>query len=166
MPLTPPPFSHPAHDPAGLTGSVRLRPITERDEEFLFRVYASTRLEELAPTGWSGEQIEAFLRMQFSLQHTQYMENYKGADFSVILLGDVPVGRLYVKRTGSEMRVIDGGLMREIVGQADTKKLIVSLHVEMNNPVLPFYKTLGFMEKAIRGIYYYMERDAQGGSRA
>lgn len=34
----------------------------------------------------------------------------------------------------------------------------MSLHVEINNPVRGFYKSLGFEEKELRGIYYHMER--------
>jgi pimeloyl-ACP methyl ester carboxylesterase len=63
------------------------------DEPFLFDVYASTRLEELAPLGWSAEQQAAFLMQQFTAQHHYYHTNYAGADFQVILLDDRPVGR-------------------------------------------------------------------------
>ncbi len=43
------------------------RPITDEDMEFLYRLYASTRLAEMAVTGWSESQVEEFLRMQFGL---------------------------------------------------------------------------------------------------
>ena len=46
-----------------------LRPIAPDDEELLFRVYASTRAEELAAVAWTDEQKAAFLRMQFAAQH-------------------------------------------------------------------------------------------------
>ena len=37
---------------------VALRPVRPDDGPFLRRVYASTRLEELAPLGWSAAQLE------------------------------------------------------------------------------------------------------------
>jgi hypothetical protein len=64
----------------------RLRPICAGDEPFLYEVYASTRLEELAPLSWSAEQQAAFLAQQFNAQHQHYQANYTDADFQVILL--------------------------------------------------------------------------------
>jgi hypothetical protein len=46
-----------------------LRPIQKDDEEFLGRVYASTRTEELAPLAWSEDEKAAFLRSQSAAQH-------------------------------------------------------------------------------------------------
>ncbi|MCM2357376.1 MAG: GNAT family N-acetyltransferase [Geobacteraceae bacterium] len=141
--------------------------------EFLYRLYASTRLAEMAATGWSESQVETFLRMQFGLQHTQYMQNYPGAFFDVVLIDGTSAGRLYVERNGERMRVIDiallpefrgrgagGRILRELAEEADVRRLTMSLHVEMNNPILSFYKELGFRETALKGIYYYMERAA------
>jgi len=48
--------------------ALALRPAGPEDIAFLFRVYASTRTEELAPVPWSDEQKRAFLAMQFDLQ--------------------------------------------------------------------------------------------------
>jgi len=154
------------------TESISFRPITDEDLEFLYLLYASTRLSELAATGWSEGQVEAFLRMQFGLQHTQYMQNYTGASFNLILTRGVPAGRLYLARMEDMIRVVDisllpefrrqgigGRIMRELADEADAKGLIMSLHVEMNNPIREFYKSLGFREKELRGIYYYMERE-------
>ena len=153
------------------TGTFHFRPITDEDMEFLYRLYASTRLEELAVTGWNDAQIEEFLRMQFGLQHSQYRQNYPGASFDIVLIDGAPAGRLYVDRTEDGIRIIDisllpefrgrgigGRIMRGFVEEADAKGHGMSLHVEMNNPIVPFYKVLGFREKELRGIYYFMER--------
>ena len=51
--------------------------------DFLYRVYASTRYEELAPAGWPPEQVEAFLRMQFRAQDTHYRTHFPAAAFAV-----------------------------------------------------------------------------------
>jgi ribosomal protein S18 acetylase RimI-like enzyme len=154
--------------------TISFRPIRDEDREFLCRVYASTRLDEMAITGWSQSRVEAFLAMQFTLQHTQYMQNYPGASFTVILVDAIPAGRLYVDRKDGSMRVIDIALMpefrgrgvgrrimRELLREADAKGLAADLHVEMNNPAREFYKSLGFREKELRGIYYSMEREVK-----
>jgi GNAT superfamily N-acetyltransferase len=44
-------------------GAISLRPVRAEDEGFLFEVYASTRLDELAPLGWTAAQQEAILRL-------------------------------------------------------------------------------------------------------
>ena len=53
---------------------VTLRPITAKDSDFLYRVYASTREDELAPLGWDAAQKASFLEMQFAAQHKFYQE--------------------------------------------------------------------------------------------
>src|SRR6202040_3804824 len=57
---------------------ITLRPIRPEDRGFLFRVYASTREEELALTDWDEEQKRAFLEGQFAAQDTWYRERYEG----------------------------------------------------------------------------------------
>ena len=151
------------------------RPITDNDLEFLYKVYASTRSEEMAVTGWNCEAIDAFLRMQFRLQHTQYLQNNPRASFNVILVDTTQVGRLYVDRRTDTISVIDiallsefrqrgigGSIMRSLAEEADAKGLVMCLHVERNNPILGFYKKLGFQTKGEHGIYLYMERERSG----
>ena len=153
--------------------SITFRPIKENKEdlEFLYKVYASTRAEELTMTGWDEQQIEEFLRMQFDLQHKQYMQNYKNAAFDIILYHKMPVGRLYVDRRKDDIRIVDIALlteyrrqkigskiMKELMAEADKKNVRLSLHVEHNNPAMGLYEGLGFVKKDLVGIYYFMER--------
>src|ERR1700694_4666777 len=93
--------------------TVMLRPIRPDDEPFLRRVYASTRLDELAPLGWSAEQQEAFLHQQFDAQHRHYQTYYAGSDFLVILLEDQPIGRPYVARSPEQILLIDIAVLPE-----------------------------------------------------
>jgi microcystin-dependent protein/GNAT superfamily N-acetyltransferase len=85
--------------------------------EFLFRLYASIRAEEKALVGWGDEEWDVFLRMQFNLQHSQYMGNYPHPSFDVIMLGRTPVGRLYVNREPEEIRIVGISLMPEYRGR-------------------------------------------------
>ena len=154
--------------------AITFRPITGKDLEFLFKVYASTRAEEMAMSGWNAQEIENFLRMQFNLQHTQYMSNYKKADFDIILFHEVPAGRLYVKRYNDDVRIIDIALlmefrrqkigskiMQDLIDEADQKSVTLSLHVEQNNPAMGLYERLGFKKIEEVGAYFFMERSPE-----
>ncbi len=45
--------------------TISLRPITAEDVDFLYRVYASTRADEMKLVDWDDAQKRAFLEMQF-----------------------------------------------------------------------------------------------------
>lgn len=150
------------------------RPITDSDKAFLVSVYTDSRREEMATTQWPQEQIDTFLAMQFDLQHTQYMQNYRHATFEIILFKGEPVGRLYVDRQRDDIRIIDIALltayrrrgigsriMSDLVQEADAKGVSVSLHVEQYNPAMILYKKLGFQRLELRGVYFFMVRPAR-----
>lgn len=151
--------------------AVTFRAINEQDQDFLYRVYASTRLMELAVTGWPQEQIDSFLRQQFEFQHQDYMKNYTKAQFDIILCNQKPLGRLYIDRRKKDIRIIDiallpqhrrqgigSGIFKDLISEADNRQVILSLHVEQDNPILPFYERLKFKNQGIQGAYYFMER--------
>ena len=56
--------------------TIELRPISDNDLAFLEKLYASTREEELSVTGWSDEQKQEFIKMQFTAQHKFYQEQF------------------------------------------------------------------------------------------
>ena len=149
---------------------VTLRPVRPDDEELLCRVYASTRTEELAAVPWSEERKAAFLRMQFETQHRYYQEHYAGAEFSVVLAGGRPAGRLYVARWPEEIRLVDisvlpehrgrgvgSKLLGDLLREGEEKGLPVRIHVERMNPALRLYERLGFRVAADRGVYLFLE---------
>jgi len=152
------------------TATLTLRPIRSDDEPFLYEVYASTRMEELAPLGWSAEQQAAFLTQQFNAQHQYYQANYPGADFQIILVNDQLAGRLYVDRRIGEIRIVDiallpeyrnGGigsrLLNDLLAESAQAGKFVSIHVEKFNPALRLYERLGFSISDDRGVYWFME---------
>jgi ribosomal protein S18 acetylase RimI-like enzyme len=153
-----------------MTAPISLRPITAQDEPFLYRVYASTREQELAVVPWSEAEKQAFLAMQFRAQSTYYREQFAQAEYRLILLGDEPVGRLYLDRRADEIRIIDiallaeyrrkgigSHLLGEILAEGEAAGLPVRIHVEKNNPALGLYRRLGFRETEDQGVYYLME---------
>lgn len=147
-----------------------LSPIRDDDHAFLFRLYASTRAEELAQTGWSDAEKESFLRFQFAAQHRFYMEHFADADFDLVLEDGVTVGRLYNDRRDDEIRIIDIALLPEHRGRGIGSTLLeavlaeaaeagkpVRIHVESFNPAMRLYERLGFRKIDENGVYHMME---------
>lgn len=153
---------------------IELRPITEADRDFLYRLYASTRAEEMAQVPWSEEEKERFLRFQFDAQHRYYQEQFPDARFDLVVAADdprgTPIGRLYLHRRDDEHRLIDiallpehrgkglgGKLMAGVLAEAAAAGKKVRIHVEHNNPALRLYRRLGFRKIEDQGIYHLME---------
>ena len=155
-----------------LTGrSIAFRPIRDGDEEFLYGVYASTRQEELAQTGWSEAQKTTFLRQQFDAQSSYYREHYRETSFDVILADGRPIGRLYVARWPEQIRIVDiallpeyrgagvgTALLRDLISESEASTKPLSIHVERFNPALRLYERLGFREVEDKGVYLLMQR--------
>src|SRR5690242_16314624 len=114
-----------------------LRPVQEEDEELLLELYSSTRVDELAPLGWSADQQAAFLTQQFNAQHQYYQANYPHADFLIILVNGQPAGRLYVDRGADEIRLIDIALLPEHRGAGIGSGLIKELLAEAQQACKP-----------------------------
>ena len=143
-----------------------LRAVRAEDRDFLQRVYASTRAEELALTGWDETQKQAFLAQQFEAQHHHYQTHYQGARFDLVLLDSEPIGRLYVARWKDEIRIMDiallpayrnggigGRLLRDLLEEAATANRRLTIHVERYNPALRLYRRLGFEPVGETGVY-------------
>ncbi|HQN06411.1 MAG TPA: GNAT family N-acetyltransferase [Thermoanaerobaculia bacterium] len=148
---------------------VALRPAEPADRELLFRVYASTREEELAPVPWPPETKEAFLRQQFDAQDAWWRANYDGASFEVVVADGRDVGRLYLWEGPSEVRIVDvallpqarrGGigtsLVRDVQARASAAGKSVTIHVERMNPALRLYERLGFRLVEDKGVYLFL----------
>ncbi len=154
--------------------ALSLSPIEDGDAPFLYRVYASTRDAELAVVPWTEAQKSAFLRQQFTAQHTYYQAHYAGAAFQVILCDGHPAGRLYVARWPDEVRIVDIALLPEyrnagigtsllkaLQAEAAGARKPVCIHVERFNPALRLYARLGFRRVADHGVYLLLEWSAE-----
>jgi ribosomal protein S18 acetylase RimI-like enzyme len=149
--------------------SPSLRPVTPEDDAFLARVYASSRAEELAITGWPEKQKADFCRSQFEAQSAYYRANYPAASFQIIERDGWPVGRLYVDRWEKEIRIVDitvlpefrgsgigTQLLRELQNQARAAGKSLTIHVERFNRALAWYQRLGFEQVEDKGVYLLM----------
>lgn len=159
--------------------TVTLRPITEADMEFLHRLYATTREDELKQVPWTPEEKAAFVRQQFQAQHAYWRENYTDTSWDLIVRDGEPVGRLYVARWPDDIRIVDIALMpehrgaglgtrliRELFAEGDASGRKVSIHVEIFNPARRLYERLGFVQAGDRGVYLLMEREPVAAARA
>jgi ribosomal protein S18 acetylase RimI-like enzyme len=148
---------------------VDIRPITDADLDFLYRVYASTRAEEMELTNWDSAQVEVFLQMQFHAQHHHYLTRLPPSEFTLIELDGEPAGRLYLGDWDDELRVIDIALLpehrnrgigthliRQVMARAAALAKPVTLHVEPYNPARRLYERLGFVVVEERGINLFM----------
>lgn len=146
------------------------RTTTDADLKVLANIYASTRLEEVAQTGWPPEQQREFLQMQFDAQHAHYREHYPDAAWLLIVRGLIPVGRLYLEDWPSQLRIIDIALLSEFRGRGWGEAILrdlmeataptgrsVSIHVEKTNPAISLYQRLGFEAIEDKGVYDLME---------
>ena len=154
-----------------MTVRVTLRPVRPDDQDFLFRVYVSTRTEELEPlTDWSEEQKTAFLAMQFTSQRQSYLLQFPDAEHQVILRDGSAVGRIVVNRSPDAIHLVDLALLPEHRGARIGTTLIQKLQaeaLEVNRPirlnVLVFnrarrlYDRLGFGLVAESDVYAELE---------
>jgi ribosomal protein S18 acetylase RimI-like enzyme len=147
---------------------VYLEPATPPDQPFMYATFASTRTEELAVTGWSDEQKEQFLRLQFEAQRISYLREIPDAEYSVVRCGTAAVGRLIVERTPTEVHIVDITLLAEFRRQGIGSILMgrlfdeaakadksVRLFVEKFNPALRWYERMRF--EVIRTGPIYLE---------
>ncbi len=153
----------------GLDG-LELRPSRATDREFLVELYASTRSDELAATGWTPEVRDAFVRMQFDLQDRHYRSAFPDAEHSVIVGDGRPIGRVIVDRGAREIRVVDislmpehrghgigSALLRRVLAEATTAGIPVGLSVQATNPARHLYERLGFAVTDASNLYLSLE---------
>lgn len=158
------------------TRGIALRIETPEDREFLRRLYASIRWEELEPTGWPEAARLAFLSQQFELQDHHYKTHYAGAAFAIITEAGVPIGRLYLHQGPTDLRIMDiaflpshrglglgSALLRAVFDLGRAAGTNVSIHVEMFNVgARRLYERLGFVQTEDKGVYLRMDWSPEG----
>ena len=146
--------------------NLSLREATPEDEPFLLEVYASTRLEELDGFGWSDDQKQAFIKMQFLARQ----RTYPRVDDRIILFEGRPVGRMLVDRNDESILLRDIALLTEFRNAGLGSRLIkdlmkeatdagkpIQLHVVTSSPAVRFYERLGFSRSGGDNAYLEMK---------
>jgi ribosomal protein S18 acetylase RimI-like enzyme len=148
-----------------------LRPCRPEDQDFLFKLYASTRAHEFAGVGWPAAQLETFLRMQFTAQQRWYELTYGQSEHQIIEHDSQPIGRMMVLREKSSALLVDisllaehreqgigGALLCDLIQQCKRDSVPLKLQVLKNNPALRLYERLGFLRTGEDQMYIQMER--------
>jgi ribosomal protein S18 acetylase RimI-like enzyme len=151
--------------------TISLRPCRADDQEFLFKLYASTRVHEIAGFGWPPAQQEMFLRMQFDAQRRSYEAAYGHAEHQIVEQDGEPIGRLMVLRKEDSTLLVDiallgehrglgigGQLLRELIRKCSRDRVPLHLQVLKTNPALRLYERLGFTNTGEDQMYIQMER--------
>lgn len=150
-----------------------MRPVDPSDEEFLFELYRSTRVEEISAWGWSPDQQEAFLRMQFTAQKRSYGMAYGSAEHDLIVAEGDRIGRMMVSRNDAEINLVDiallpeargkgvgSDLIRKLQREAELCRKTVVLQVANNNRARHLYERLGFVLVSDDAMYCRMKWSA------
>jgi ribosomal protein S18 acetylase RimI-like enzyme len=150
----------------------RLRTTTPDDEPWQLAIYASTRADELALTGWPRTQCEAFVAQQHQAQQLHYWRHFPRSVCQLILVGDAVAGRLWVDARPDRLHVLDITLLpafrnrglgaRCLHALADDAAVTgrqLGIQVEIHNPARRLYERLGFAaEGEPQGLYLPMLR--------
>jgi ribosomal protein S18 acetylase RimI-like enzyme len=162
---------------SALPTSIVLRPSQPSDQEFLGRVYASTREDELAVVPFTDAERAAFIAQQYAAQSAHFATHYAAASYDVVEVDGDPAGRLIVMRSEGEILLVDIALLPEFRGQgvgshlvaaildeADAAQAKVSLYVESFNRAQRLYTRSGFVQIGTNGVYIQMEREPREAS--
>lgn len=140
-----------------ISREVSLRAVTPMDSNFLFKLYASTRAEEIRQTGWDAPQQKIFLTSQYRARQESYRRQFPSAEISVIIQRGIPIGGLIVDRQPAAMTLVDLALMplnrgqgigrlvaQDLITQAKLNHHIIKAHALHRSPALRFWLRLGF----------------------
>ena len=142
-----------------------MRPAVAEDGFFLRQVYASTRNAELSTVGWTDQQREAFLDMQFNAQSRCYPK----ADNRIVLLRDSPIGRMLINTTEEMISLVDiallepyrnagigSALIQALQERALAQRKPIRLHVLASSRAIRLYERLGFSISGGDAVYLEM----------
>lgn len=149
---------------------ITLQPVQESDNEFLLKVYGSTREQEMAQVPWTAEQKQQFVRMQWEAQKNHYAAQHPNATHEIIFVEGAAVGRLYLDRSGDNFHILDitllpehrnrgvgSFLLHQIMVEAKEAGKPVTIYVETFNPSLRLFQRLGFTPIQQEGFHLLLQ---------
>ena len=158
----------------------RLRLATEADAAWQLAIYAGTRADEMAMTGWPREQCEQFVAMQHRAQQQHYALHFPHSVCQLFVVDDEVAGRLWLDERADRLHILDIALLpawrgrgigtqclqalaREAAAQGPpgSPGRALSIQVEIHNPAWRLYERLGFVaDGAPQGLYQAMLKPA------
>jgi GNAT superfamily N-acetyltransferase len=129
------------------------------DSAFLYELFSSSKLEEIAGWNWPAAEQQEFVRMQHNAQQHSYSLQYPHASNKIILCDGHSAGRLLTARTDIDIAVIDivllpafrsrgigTAVLLELQQAARAEGRGLGLHVMFNSPARRLYARLGFSD--------------------
>ncbi|MED5017267.1 GNAT family N-acetyltransferase [Paenibacillus chibensis] len=148
---------------------MQIRKATPDDNPFLFEVYASTRMDEVKGWGWSEQELQSFLSMQWIMQTRSYQIHYPQAANYIISHLQKPAGRFIVNNSPNSMTLIDisllpasrnlgigSSILQMLQTEASDSKIPLFLSVNPLNPAVKLYERLGFIASRKSELYWEM----------
>jgi RimJ/RimL family protein N-acetyltransferase len=159
-------------------GPVTLRPERPDDQDFLFRLFRSHTLPELAGLSDDEAVREAVVRMQFAAQTNGYRTQFSTARFDILEHAGAPVGRIILFDSRQEACIVDfallpavrgGGLgtavMVSVLDYLSTRQRIVRCKVLFNNePSRRMCLRAGFVQNGGELPFLQLEYQPPGSS--
>lgn len=154
-----------------MTEHLTWRPGSAEDTPLLLALFRSTKGAELAPLGFTAEQLEPLLQMQFHARQTSYGATYPRALDMILCLEDgTAVGRHLVDRQPDCYRSVDLAVLpehrnrgigtwalRQVQQLAQVECVPLRLRVIEADRAVHLYERLGFEKIASDEISYEME---------
>jgi ribosomal protein S18 acetylase RimI-like enzyme len=150
---------------------IELCAATSDDQDFLRKLYYTTRTDEVSAFGWNESEQDSFLNMQFEMQQRAYAMQFPAAECSIILFDGVPVGRLIVDRSGDAVSLTDitvapefrgRGIGSRLIGRLQGEGKAIVLNVDKQNAdARRLYQRLGFTETGETELAYSMRWDGR-----
>jgi ribosomal protein S18 acetylase RimI-like enzyme len=139
---------------------ITLRPETPEDAAFVTHVYGTTLWTTMPfdTVNITPEEFQAIVQTQITSQRSHYELHYPTAEYSILLRGDVAIGRLIIAPMEKEILLADimilpehkrqgtcSAVMRYYVAEGLKSNRAIRLSVERWNQALHLYKREGFV---------------------
>jgi RimJ/RimL family protein N-acetyltransferase len=117
-------------------GPIVLRPEQPADDDFLYALFYSHTLAELALMPVDEATKEHLVRMQFASQTATYRTQFPQARFDIVEQNDRPIGRLIVDPGIASVCIVDFALLPEHRGGGLGTTILASVLQRQHQPVL------------------------------
>lgn len=125
------------------------RPAVAEDEAHVFAVFSTTWHHAVAAMP-NPALAQHFLRIQYTAQERRFRSRYPALERCVVMVGDEPVGRLYVQRAPTALHIVDLTLLPEHRSQGIGGTIVAELMAEATDLGVPVRTRLGRTHDAIR----------------
>lgn len=150
--------------------TTRWRTAGEGDEEFLRILLQATMADELNVWAWPEAMRGPLLEMQYRVRRNGVRGNFPNAEVRILLEGEAAVGWMVVDEGEGRVHVVDiavmpgrrgqgigTGALVALLEEADGKRQVVELRVNVTNRAKGLYERLGFRRTGGDEVQDYLE---------